>query len=58
MIPAGNTDLVLPAIGEEWGFVGVCSVFLLFAFLVSRALRAALRAAPTTASFSAWASRA
>ena len=24
MIPAGNTDLVLPAIGEEWGFLGVC----------------------------------
>ena len=23
MIPAGNTDLVLPAIGEEWGFAGV-----------------------------------
>lgn len=44
MIPAGNTDLVLPAIGEEWGFLGVCTVFLLFAFLVSRALRAALRA--------------
>ncbi len=45
MIPAGSTDLVLPAIGEEWGFLGVCSVFLLFAFLVSRALRAAVRAA-------------
>ena len=23
MIPAGHTDLVLPAIGEEWGFTGV-----------------------------------
>ncbi len=45
MIPAGNTDLVLPAIGEEWGFVGVASVFLLFGFLISRALRAAVRAA-------------
>ncbi len=44
MIPAGSTDLVLPAIGEEWGFIGVCAVFLLFAFLVSRALRAAVRA--------------
>jgi cell division protein FtsI/penicillin-binding protein 2/cell division protein FtsW (lipid II flippase) len=44
MIPAGNTDLVLPAIGEEWGFLGVCSVFLLFAFLVTRALRAAIHA--------------
>ncbi len=45
MIPAGNTDLVLPAIGEEWGFLGVVSVFLLLAFLVGRALRAARRCA-------------
>ena len=44
MIPAGNTDLVLPAIGEEWGFLGVAGVFLLFGFLVARSLRAALRA--------------
>src|SRR5206468_659785 len=36
MIPAGSTDLVLPAIGEEWGFIGVAAVFLLFAFLISR----------------------
>ena len=43
MIPAGNTDLVLPAIGEEWGFTGVAAVFLLFGFLVSRGLRAAVR---------------
>ena len=43
MIPAGNTDLVLPAIGEEWGYVGVAAVFLLFGFLVARALRAATR---------------
>jgi len=41
MIPAGNTDLVLPAIGEEWGFFGVATVFLLFGFLVWRALRTA-----------------
>jgi cell division protein FtsI/penicillin-binding protein 2/cell division protein FtsW (lipid II flippase) len=45
MIPAGNTDLVLAGIGEEWGFVGVCAVFLLFAFLVERAIRAAVRSA-------------
>ena len=45
MIPAGNTDLVLPAIGEEWGFVGVAGICLLFGFLVSRAFRAASRAA-------------
>ncbi len=44
MIPAGDTDLVLPAIGEEWGFMGVASIGLLFAFLASRGLRAALRA--------------
>ncbi len=43
LIPAGNTDLVLPAIGEEWGFLGVAAVFLLFGFLVSRAYRAATR---------------
>jgi cell division protein FtsI/penicillin-binding protein 2/cell division protein FtsW (lipid II flippase) len=44
MIPAGNTDLVLPAIGEEWGFAGVAAVLLLFGFLVARALGAAARA--------------
>jgi cell division protein FtsW (lipid II flippase) len=46
MIPAGNTDLVMPAIGEEWGFAGVAAVFLLLGFLVQRSLRAA-RNAPT-----------
>jgi cell division protein FtsW (lipid II flippase)/cell division protein FtsI/penicillin-binding protein 2 len=45
LIPAGNTDLVLPAIGEEWGFAGVAAVFVLFAFLIARALEAARRAA-------------
>jgi cell division protein FtsI/penicillin-binding protein 2/cell division protein FtsW (lipid II flippase) len=45
MIPAGHTDLVLPAIGEEWGFLGVASVFALFGFLVARAYRAASRSA-------------
>jgi cell division protein FtsI/penicillin-binding protein 2/cell division protein FtsW (lipid II flippase) len=44
MIPAGNTDLVLPAIGEEWGFCGVVAVGLLLGFLVYRALRIGLRA--------------
>jgi cell division protein FtsW (lipid II flippase)/cell division protein FtsI/penicillin-binding protein 2 len=44
MIPAGNTDLVLPAIGEEWGFAGVAAVFGLIGFLVWRALGAASRA--------------
>jgi cell division protein FtsI/penicillin-binding protein 2/cell division protein FtsW (lipid II flippase) len=51
MIPAGSTDLVLPAIGEEWGFVGVASVFLLFGFLIYRAFRIALRAVSDYAFF-------
>jgi len=51
MIPAGSTDLVLPAIGEEWGFVGVASVFLLFGFLIHRAYRIAVRASSDYGSF-------
>jgi cell division protein FtsW (lipid II flippase)/cell division protein FtsI/penicillin-binding protein 2 len=45
MIPAGHTDLVLPAIGEEWGFCGVATVLLLLGFLVWRGMRIGLRAA-------------
>jgi cell division protein FtsI/penicillin-binding protein 2/cell division protein FtsW (lipid II flippase) len=44
LIPAGHTDLVLPAIAEEWGLPGVIIVFLLFALLVHRAFCIALRA--------------
>ena len=44
MIPAGNTDLVLPAVGEEWGFIGVATVLLLLGFLVHRAMRIGLNA--------------
>jgi cell division protein FtsI/penicillin-binding protein 2 len=51
MIPAGNNDLVLPALGEEWGFVGVVTVLMLFAFLVRRAFRIALRAPTDYAMF-------
>ena len=51
LIPAGHTDLVLPAIGEEWGFVGVAAIALLFAFLVKRSFRIARRAASEYAMF-------
>src|SRR5712691_7949869 len=51
MIPAGHTDLVLPAIAEEWGFGGVVTVGLLFAVLVQRIFRAALRAPDELAMF-------
>ena len=44
MIPAGHTDLVLSAIGEEWGFCGVVAVLLLLGFLVWRGMRIGLRA--------------
>ncbi|HUI80982.1 MAG TPA: FtsW/RodA/SpoVE family cell cycle protein [Bryobacteraceae bacterium] len=44
LIPAGNTDLVLPAIGEEWGFLGVAAIVLLFGYLVTRSFRVAARA--------------
>ena len=47
VIPAGNTDLVLPAIGEEWGFAGVASILVLFGVLIWRGLRAAQRADTT-----------
>ena len=47
MIPAGNTDLVLPAIGEEWGFAGVAAIFCSSAFLIWRGIRAAQRADTT-----------
>ena len=44
LIPAGHTDLVLAALGEELGFVGTAAVAGLFALLVWRMLRIALRA--------------
>ncbi|HUE11729.1 MAG TPA: penicillin-binding transpeptidase domain-containing protein, partial [Steroidobacteraceae bacterium] len=44
VVPAVHTDLILSALGEEWGFLGVAAVFALFAFIVYRALRIALRA--------------
>ena len=44
MIPAGHTDLVLPAFAEEWGLPGVFLVAGLFIWLIWRSLRAALSA--------------
>ncbi len=44
VVPAAHTDLILSALGEEWGFAGVAMVFALYALLIWRALRAALRA--------------
>ena len=44
VIPAGHTDLVLPAIAEEWGLPGVVAITLIFGILVARSFRIALRA--------------
>lgn len=51
VIPAGHTDLVLPAIAEEWGLPGVVAIFLLFAVLVHRSFRIALHAPDEYAMF-------
>ncbi len=44
IVPAAHTDLILSALGEEWGFLGIAAVFALYAFIVWRALRIARRA--------------
>ena len=44
VVPAAHTDLILAALGEEWGFLGVAAVFALYGVLVWRTLRAAVRA--------------
>ena len=44
VIPAGHTDLILSVLGEECGFLGIAAAFALYAFLVYRAFRIALRA--------------
>ena len=44
LVPAAHTDLILSALGEEWGFLGFAAVFALYAFIVYRALRIALGA--------------
>jgi len=44
LVPAVHTDLILSALGEEWGFLGVTAVFALYAFILYRASRIALRA--------------
>src|ERR1700733_1684901 len=43
-MPAAHTDLILAALGEEWGFLGVTAVLALYAALVWFGIRAALRA--------------
>src|ERR1700691_4639828 len=44
LVPAAHTDLILAALGEEWGFLGVAAVFVVYAFILYRSARIALRA--------------
>jgi cell division protein FtsW (lipid II flippase) len=44
VVPAAHTDLVLSALGEEWGFIGIAGVFALYGLIVYRAVRIARRA--------------
>ncbi|MGO4880936.1 MAG: FtsW/RodA/SpoVE family cell cycle protein [Bryobacteraceae bacterium] len=44
LVPAAHTDLILSALGEEWGFLGVAAVFAIYGFIFYRAMRIALRA--------------
>ncbi len=50
LIPAGHTDLILSALGEETGLVGLLAVFALYLALAYRAFRIARRA-PGDATF-------
>src|SRR5688572_2450575 len=43
-IPAGHTDLVLAAIGEELGFAGLLTIGLVYTVVCHRAYRIAMRA--------------
>ncbi len=37
-LPEGSTDFVLAVIGEEFGFVGIATIFAIYAFLIARGL--------------------
>jgi cell division protein FtsW (lipid II flippase) len=43
-LPAAHTDLVLSALGEQIGLIGLLAIFALYAALIYRGLRAALKA--------------
>jgi len=42
-MPAAHTDMILPSIGEELGWLGLVSVFILFAILIHRSFLHARR---------------
>ena len=44
LVPAVHTDLILSALGEEWGFLGFAAIFGVYAILLYRSFRIALHA--------------
>jgi len=46
-LPAAHTDFILAIVGEEMGFIGIMVIILLFALLVWRGIRIALRTEDT-----------
>ena len=44
VIPAGYTDLIVSVLGEDWGFLGILSVYLIYGVLIWLGLRIARRA--------------
>lgn len=44
VIPAGYTDLIVSVLGEDWGFLGLLSVYLIYGLLIWLGLRVARRA--------------
>ena len=39
LLPAVHTDFILPIIGEEFGFLGILSIFILFYLFMFHAIR-------------------
>lgn len=44
LIPTNHTDMIYSSIGEEWGFVGLIAIFLVYGWLAFRCFRIARRA--------------
>jgi cell division protein FtsW (lipid II flippase) len=44
VIPAGHTDLIVSVLGEDWGFLGILSVYLIYGVIIWMGLRIARRA--------------
>jgi cell division protein FtsW len=53
-MPEGHSDFIMSSVGEEFGFVGICVVLLLFAGLIWRGIVAALNARDSFGSYLAF----